>query len=226
MRTPIYHRMFEYNLSLLPNAHLAELERGVRTIEEARERTGATIGYPGWGLIYHILLSHLKRGRTEIIIETGTNQGCTTIVLAQALIDAGVDGHVMTFELEAENVEKAQQNFEAAGVSTRVETYLGDVHERFAPAIQDLKDVRFALLDASHLFSDVMFEFETLLPHLASDALVVFDNTYRIAEAHEDQRVNGALKHIQKQHGGNVINVENVSWFTPGLALWQRLPSL
>ena len=225
MRDPVFHRMFGYNLDLLPNRHLASLERGVRTIEEARSKTGATIGYPGWGLIYHLLLSHLHRDRTEVIVETGTNQGCTTIVLAQALIDADVEGYVMTFELEAENVGRAKQNFEAAGVAERVIVQQGDVHELFGKAIQDLESVRFAFLDASHLFDDVMFEFETLLPHLASDALVVFDNTYRIAEAHEDQRVNGALKHIQKKYGGNLINVENVSWFTPGLAIWQRVPS-
>jgi len=224
MREPLFHRMFGYNLDLLPNPHLASLESGVATIEEARSKTGATIGYPGWGLIYHTLLSHLERGKSEIIIETGTNQGCTTIILAQALIDAGVDGYVVTFELENENIERAQRNFEAANVSDRVVLHQGNIHQTFEPAIKGLEDIRFAFLDASHLFADVMFEFETLLPHLAPDALVLFDNTYCLAEAHEDQRVNGALRHIQKEYGGNLINMENVSWFTPGLAMWQRVP--
>ena len=58
MKSPIYHRMFGYNLALLPNPHLATLEHGVTTIEQAREKSGATIGYPGWGLLYHLLLSH------------------------------------------------------------------------------------------------------------------------------------------------------------------------
>jgi len=225
MHDPIFHRMFNYNLSLLPNSHLASLERGVSSIEEARERTGATIGYPGWGLIYHTLLSHLDRGRREVIIETGTNEGCTTIVLAQALIDAGVEGEVISFELEESNAQKAMENTSAAGVADRVVIHTGDVHQTFGPTIKHLSNIRFAFLDASHLLNDVMFEFETLLPHLAPDALVVFDNTYQIAEAHEDQRVNGALRKIQKDHGGNLINVENVSWFTPGLAMWQREPN-
>ena len=226
MRSPVFHRMFGYNLALLPNPHLAELERGVTSVEEARERYGATIGYPGWGLIYHTLLSHLDRDRRETIIETGTNQGCTTIILAQALIDAGVDGEVITFELEAENIQRAHENFKAGGVADRITIHQGDVHSTFGPAIADLSDVRVAFLDASHLFDDVMFEFETLLPHLAPDALVLFDNTYKIAEDHEDPRVNGALKHIQQKYGGNLINVERVSWYTPGLAMWQRVPKL
>lgn len=226
MRKPVFHRMFGYNLDLLPNPHLAALERGVTTTDEARAKSGATIGYPGWGLIYHLLLSHLERGREEILIETGANQGCTTIVLAQALIDAGCAGRVMTFELEPENVAIAQRNYAAANVSDRVEVHQGDVHKTFAPAIAALSSVRFAFLDASHLFDDVMFEFETLLPHLAPDALVLFDNTYAIAENGEDPRVNGALKHIAQAHGGNLINLEHVSWFTPGLAIWQRTPKL
>jgi hypothetical protein len=46
--------MFGYRPSLLPNPHLAELERDVTTIDEARKKTGATIGHPGCGLIYHV----------------------------------------------------------------------------------------------------------------------------------------------------------------------------
>lgn len=226
MRDPIFHRMFGYNPALLPNAHLATLEAGVTTIEQARERTGMTIGYPGWGLIYHILLSHLDRSREEILIETGSNQGCTSIVLAQALIDAGCRGRVLTFELDPDNVAKAKANYAAANVADRIDIHQGDVRKTFPAALAPHQGLRFAFLDASHLFRDIMFEFETLLPHLASDAIVLFDNTYQLFEGAEDPRVNGALKHIAKTHGGNLINFENVSWFTPGLALWQRTPAL
>ncbi|MEZ5996624.1 MAG: class I SAM-dependent methyltransferase [Hyphomonadaceae bacterium] len=226
MREPRFHRMFHYDRALLPNRHLAALEDGVTTIEQARKQSGATIGYPGWGLIYHLLLSHLARGHEEILIETGANWGCTTIVLAQALIDSGCTGRVVTFELSAENSEIAQRNLAAAGVGDRVELHQGDVHEVFAPAVSSLAGVRFAFLDASHLFDDVLFEFETLLPHLAPDALVLFDNTYAIAEEGEDPRVNGALAYILRKHGGNLVNLEYVSWFTPGLAIWQRAPAL
>lgn len=65
-----------------------------------------------------------------------------------------------------------------------------------------------------------------MLPRLADDALVVFDNTYRIAEEGEDQRVNGALRTIQTRHGGNLINFEFVSWYTLGLAIWQKQAKL
>lgn len=218
--------MFDYRRELLPNPHLAALEEGVSSIDEARERTGATIGYPGWGLLYYALLSHLDREREEILIETGSNEGVTTIVLAQALIDAGCAGKVLTFELDNNNAAKALKNYEAAGVSSRIEMTIGDVKETFPKTIRNLNGIRFAFLDASHFFDDVMFEFKALEPHLADDALVVFDNTYRIASKNQDQRVNGALRHILAEHGGNLINFEHVSWFTPGLAIWQKQPKL
>ena len=67
--------------------------------------------------------------------------------------------------------------------------------------------ISFAFLDESLLYEDVMFEFETILPNLAEDGLVLFDNTYQIAEPGEDQRVYGALCDIKQRHGGELINL-------------------
>ncbi len=226
MKPPIYYRMFGYNLGLLPNPQLAVLEQGVTTIEQARQNSGATIGYPGWGLIYHLLLSHLDRKRTEVIIETGTNWGCTTIVLAQALIDAGCAGRVITFELDPANAERARQNLAAANLAERVELCLGDSRQLLSKALEEEGGIRVAFLDASHLYEDVTREFEIVLPKLADDALVIFDNTYRIAEDGEDPRVNGFLRAMQANYGGNLINLEFVSWYTPGLAIWQKRTAL
>ena len=226
MKRPIFHRMFGYDRTLLPNRHLAELEAGVTSIEEARLKTGATIGYPGWGLVYHLLLCHLDRGRHETIVETGTNFGCTSIVLAQALVDARCRGEVLTVELDEENVGRARSNLRMAGVADRVTVFVGNSRAVLPTILAGRAPIRFAFLDASHLLDDVLAEFETVLPHLADDALVLFDNTYRIADEGEDPRVNGALRVIVERHGGNLINLEFVSWFTPGLAVWQRRPVL
>jgi predicted O-methyltransferase YrrM len=226
MKPPVFHRMFGYNLGLLPNPQLAVLEYGVTSIEQARQKSGATIGYPGWGLIYHLLLSHLDCRREEIIIETGTNWGCTTIVLAQALIDAGCRGRVITFELEPDNATRALANLAAANVADHVELHLGDSRETLPKVLESVSGLRFAFLDASHLYGDVKQEFDTVLPKLTDDALVIFDNTYCIADEGEDPRVNGFLRDLPAQYGGNLINLEFVSWYTPGLAVWQRQPKL
>lgn len=225
MKPPIYrHRRFGYNLALLPNPHLAALERGVTCIEEAIPRSGLTIGYPGWGFIYHLLLSHLDPEHEQILVETGTNQGCTTIVLAQALKDSGCKGKIITVELKPENVEIARNNLVAAGVDDIVDLRHGNSHDLLPQIAREISHLRFAFIDASHLCKDAIFEFETLLPILADNALVVFDNTYQIADESDDQLVNGALRRIHKEHGGNIINMECVSWYTPGLAIWQKRP--
>jgi predicted O-methyltransferase YrrM len=218
--------MFGYDLARLPNPHLATLERGVENIEQARLRSGASIGHPGWGVIYHLLLAHLDRSRYEIIVETGTNWGCTTIVLAQALVDSGCAGRVITFELDPANAEIARTNITAAGLEKRVELHVGDSRSQMAEVLRAESGLRAAFLDASHLCDDVLAEFGLILPKLVDDALVLFDNTYAIAEPGEDRRVNGALKAIIERHGGNLINLQFVSWYTPGLAIWQRRPSL
>ncbi|WP_416672049.1 O-methyltransferase [Egbenema bharatensis] len=223
MKKPKFFRRFDYDRTLLPNAFLAELE-DVETLEQAKDKTGYTIGYPGWNLIYYILLSHLKPDTWNTIVETGTNIGCSTIILAQALKDSQGDGQVYTVELEAENYERAQAHFAQSGVGDLIDARLGDSKEILKQITQEVSGVRTAFLDASHLLDDVLAEFEIIYPHLEADSIVVFDNTYQIAEPHEDQRVFGALHKIQEVYGGNLINFEFVSWYTPGMAIWQKTP--
>jgi predicted O-methyltransferase YrrM len=222
LKEPKYYRIFDYDKELLPNKHLASLEIDVQTIDEARRMTGATIGYPGWNLIYYILLSHLDNNHEEIIIETGTNFGCTTIILAQALIDAKCNGKVVTIEIDKNNVHQARENLRLSRVQHMVEVLHGASNKILPKVVNKYKNIRFAFLDASHLYDDVLFEFETILPSLADDALVLFDNTYQIADKGEDQRVYGALREIERKYGGNFTSLEFVSWYTPGVVIWSK----
>lgn len=224
MKQPQFYRTFNYNKALLPNAHLAALEEGVQTIDAAMKKTGLTIGYPGWGLIYYILLSHLEPRHHNNIVETGTNWGCSTIMLAQALKDSGCSGSLFTIELDPENYQIAAANFSKAGVADRVNAINDDSRNVLPKLVNELDEIRIAFLDASHNFKDILFEFYTIYPKLSDHSLVVFDNTYQIAEPHEDQRVNGALRYIHRRYGGQLINLEFVSWYTPGLAIWQKKP--
>jgi predicted O-methyltransferase YrrM len=224
MKEPKFYRRFDYDRNLLPNRYLASLESGVFNIEEAKRSSGFTIGYPGWNLIYNVLLSHLNPEEFNIILETGTNQGCSTIILAQALRDSGCPGKVFTVELDRNNYEIALNNFIKAGVSDLIEATQASSFDFLKEFVETHTSLRIAFLDASHLFDDVIKEFETVLPLFSEQSLAIFDNTYSIAGPHEDQRVNGALKEILKLHGGNLINLEFVSWYTPGIAIWQRNP--
>lgn len=224
MKAPLFFRRFDYPKTLLPNSYLASLEEGVNSIGDAQKTTGLTLGYPGWGLIYYLLLSHLVPDGDNIIVETGTNIGCTTIILAQALKDSKSKGHVYTVELELENYNKAVDNLNRAHVANLVTIFNCDSRDALKQVTMRHKDIRIAVLDASHMYQDVIEEFELILPYLNDNALVIFDNTFLIAEPHEDQRVHGALLEITKRHGGNLVNLEFVSWYTPGLAIWQKKP--
>lgn len=224
MKKPRYFRRFDYSKSLLPNPLLAELEEGVSSIEQAVEKTGYTVGYPGWNLLYYILLSHLKPDEFNVILETGSNVGCSTIILAQALKDSNCQGRVYSVELLPENYQRAKNNLSEAKVLDYIDFRMGDSKEVLKNIQQEVSSIRVAFLDASHLFEDVFQEFELIYPLLQDDSIVIFDNTYQIAEPHEDQRVFGALHKIKETYGGNLINFEFVSWFTPGVAIWQKKP--
>ncbi len=120
--------------------------------------------------------------------------------------------------------EIALNNFMKAGVSEFIEASNSNSLDFLKFFIYQHSSIRVAFLDASHLFNDVIAEFNTILPLLEDQSIVIFDNTYLIAEEHEDQRVHGALREILKRYGGNLINFEYVSWFTPGIAIWQKKP--
>lgn len=222
MRDPLFFRMFGYDPSLVPNRFVADLDRGVTNTRDAEKISGATIGYPGWGVLYHVLLSHLRPEAENVIVETGSNVGCSSIILAQALKDSGRAGVVHTIEIDPATAEKARANIKAAGVEDRIILHLGDATNVLPGLLADIPKVRLAFLDGSHLMEDVLAEFALVESKLDKGGLILMDNTYRIAEPHEDQRVHGAIPEIKRRWGGNFINLEFVSWWTPGLALWQR----
>lgn len=224
MKPPVFHRWFNYDRRLLPNDFLAELERDVSDIDTARERTGASIGYPGWGAIYYVTACALDPAKPATIVETGTNWGCSTIVLASVLKDAGIEGTVHTVEIDPANAAKAREHFARAGLADRIVLHEGDSRTILPRLMASVEEVSVAFLDGGHTFDLVKNEFEIVLPKLARRGVVLFDNTYEIAEGKEDKRVNGFLKWMQGAHGGNLVNLPFCSWYTPGLAVWQREP--
>lgn len=224
MREPKFFRRYDYDRGRLPNRHLASLDN-VNNIDEARELSGASIGYPGWNLLYYLVLSSIDPERDTTLLETGTNFGSSSIVLAQALIDSGApSGRLHTFEIDEATYQRAATNIADAGLDASVVQHLGDAKSLLPSVVAELPSIRVAFLDGSHLSEDVVSEFRAIEHKLEPDSLVVFDNTYLIAEPHEDQRVHGGLKLILDEYGGHLINLPSVSWYTPGMALWQRKP--
>jgi hypothetical protein len=226
MKKPQYNRAFDYDKKLLPNTYIECLEENVTCIDEAIPKSGHTIGYPGWNLIYYAVLCCLRKDAFNNVIETGTNLGCSTIILAQALKDSQLDGCVYTVEIDKMNYEKANDNIKNAGVADFVKLYNRDSLSFLAKVSLENDLIAFAFLDGCHDQDNVVKEFELIYPYLDHKSFVAFDNTYLLSEDEENNKVNGALKIIKRKYGGNLINFENVSWFTPGLAFWQKDPFL
>jgi len=218
-----FHRRFDYDRRLLPNAFLGELDE-MSDLEEAKQRSGHSVGCPGWGLLYYSDFCALSPDGDNHLVETGSNFGASTIVITQALVDSGYDGHVHTVEIAPDNVAHAKEHVAQSGVANRVTLHIGGSKEVLRTIVADLPCARVAFLDGSHLFDDVVAEFEVVHPCLAPNGIVEFDNTYRIALDGEDQRVHGALSAIVARWGGGLVNFPTVSWFTPGMALWQQQP--
>ena len=223
VREPIYrYRLTDYDTSILPTPFLAFLEESVSGPDEWIPRTGRSLGHPGWGLVYHMVLARLDPDRDNVVIETGTNLGSTAMVIAKAMRDSGRSGIVRTIEIDPAIQRQAKERMALAGLADYVEFTLGNSLEELPGVIGDESDVPIVFLDGNHWHDHVVSEFELVHPHLASDGIVVFDNTYMLAEADEDPRVNGALRTIVDRFGGNLINFPFCSWYTPGIALWQR----
>jgi predicted O-methyltransferase YrrM len=223
-REPKFYRTFNYDPGFLPNPLLRQLEKNIKTIEEAIPISGYTVGYPGWNLLYYTLLCSLQENKYNTVLETGTNYGCSCIILSQALKDSGLQGKVLSIEIDMKNYDIAKVNIKSAALENYVHLYNGD-------SISFLKSTNFnpeflcyAFLDGNHDQENVLKEFDLVYPHLSDNSLVVFDNTYLISTERNNRRVNGALEEIKKKYGGNLINFENVSWFTPGIAIWQKAP--
>lgn len=216
MQNPDSRRMFRYDRGLLPNRFLALLEQGVEDLEQAYVRSGLSIGYPGWTLLYYCCLCSLRPHVYNRIVETGTNRGCSTIVLAQALADSGYRGAVQTVDLDPAVLELARQNLELAGVAPYVTLNQGDSVAFLQGLPPQEGAVSFAFLDGCHESEHVFREFAALHPHLDQESTVFFDNV------DDPEGVAGALRRIVAEFGGNVVRFPNCSWNPPGQALWQR----
>jgi predicted O-methyltransferase YrrM len=173
------------------------------------------MGYPAWSLLYFTLLCSLPQGRRSYtVIETGTNLGFSTIVLAQALRDLGAEGTVHTVDIDPQATAAAQKNVERAGLLPLVRFYTDDSLKILRQLGDELGLLDFVFLDGNHETTHVTKEFALVRPHLAPGAKVYFDNT-------NTGDVALALERIHRKFGGNLLRFPNCSWSPAGNAVWQ-----
>jgi predicted O-methyltransferase YrrM len=210
-------RQFQYNSELLPNQFLAEQDQLSRDAESAIRDTGYSIGYPAWNLLYYALYTslHFSDSRKPVIIETGTNRGFSTIILAQVLKDLQIDGKIITVELDPATANIARENVAKAGLSNYVEFHVQDSLQFLREFVKTTDHIDFAFLDGNHQYEHVRQEFAIIYPRiLACAGKVYLDNT-------ASGGVARVLRHIKRAYGGNIVEFLNCSWGPPGNAIWQ-----
>ncbi len=210
-------RRYDYDRRLLPNPHIATLEPAEPTSEEQiRDITDWSLGYPAWNLLYYTLYASILPERDDVVvIETGTNRGVTTIVIAQALADLGVDASVYTVEIDPDLVSVAQENVEVAGLTDRVRFHTGDAIEFLSDMAEQFDHFDFVLIDDLHTYPHVWDEIEIVCPKVAArGGKVYFDNT-----GYGD--IDAAIIDLRKRYGGNLVHFDNCSHKPPGNAIWQ-----
>jgi hypothetical protein len=210
------HRIFKYNYNLLPNEYLNKLESESGSIETVNPKTGFSIGYPAWNLLYYSILCSLPRNKREVVVlEVGTNIGSSTIIIAQALKDAGVDGYVRTVDINEKTTAIAKENITKAGLADRVEFHVQDSLEFLGNLVNEVDHIDFAFIDGNHSFDHVIKEFSIIYPRIiVCLGKVYLDNTLIGGVA-------DALKFIKAVYGGNIIEFNNCSWYPPGNIIWQ-----
>lgn len=209
-------RSFEYDRSLLPNSFLSDIENGSSDLDSAVKKGGLTPGYPACNLLYYSIVCSLSgMERESVIVETGTNLGFSTIIMAQALRDSRREGFVHTVDIDAENIALAKRNVEKAGLSEYVKFYEEDAVAFLSHFVKETPYIDFVFLDDLHEHRHIRKEFSLVYPGvLACRGKVYFDNTNK-----SDAAV--ALKFIRYAYPGNIIEFRNCSCLPPGNAIWQ-----
>lgn len=184
-------RRFDYDRRLLPNQFLASLEpEHVTDLESAVPLSGMTTGYPAWNLLYYSLFTGLPTRMDAygpdpapvlddlVVLETGTNRGVSTIVMAQALKDLGVDTVVQTVDIDQRQVEKARKNVADAGLSEFVRFHCEDSLAFLERTVEREPHVDFAFVDDHHVADHVIKEIDILVPAVTvRRGKLFFDNT-------------------------------------------------
>jgi len=112
-------------------------------------------------------------------VEVGTFTGSSALSIARGLPP---DGRLTCFDQADQWTGIAQRHWKKAGVSGQIELRLGDA-ARLVPAFKPAKPIDFVFIDANKEGYDLYYE--SLLPHVRTGGVIVFDNMLRHGEVVE-----------------------------------------
>ena len=138
------------------------------------------------------LLVRLSQARR--ILELGTFTGYSSISMASALPE---DGRIVTCDVDPEAVEIARRYMDESGHGHKIEIRVG-------PALDTLRELSgpfdLVFIDADKV--NYVNYYETTLPLLADDGLIVVDNTLwsgRVADESENDESTQAIRALNER---------------------------
>ena len=188
----------------------------LRKICNIEQETDSSPKYPAWNLLYYVFLCVFKPTKENIIIETGTHKGLSTIIMAQVFKDFNYKGKIYTIEISKPHCDKTQENIKEAQLDKYIEVINGNSLIELEKLLPKITRIDFAFLDGSHSCPDVYAEFNLIKDMVQkSEGSVYFDNVMWGG-------VKEALDKIKLDYpSGNLILFPNCSYTPDGQAIWQ-----
>jgi predicted O-methyltransferase YrrM len=109
----------------------------------------------------------------QTILELGTSIGLSTLYMAQARQKA----QIHTIEGCPQTAEIAKQNFKRLDTHN-IKQHVGNIDEVLPALLRKIDKIDLAYLDANHQYEATMRYFNLLLPALASESLLIFDDIH------------------------------------------------
>jgi predicted O-methyltransferase YrrM len=144
-------------------------------LEEIRTSGSMMIVGPGRG---KILVSLVQEHQPKRILEIGTNEGYSAILMGKEL---GGDSSLITIEINPRTAQKAEANIRRASIKPQVKVMIGDAREVLS-TLEGMFD--FVFIDAA---KDQYWEYLQLIENkLETGCIVVADNVKRHASRMQD----------------------------------------
>ena len=150
-----------------PDAPFRETTRAVQTL-------GRDAVPPHEGrLLYHLI----RQFKPTRCLELGTSLGISAAYQAAALATVGEGGRLISLEGGAALARLAQDHLDALDLPV-VEVVTGPFAETLPAVLQRHRPIEFAFIDGHHNPAAMQAYFAQLTPHLADEAVLVFDDIF------------------------------------------------
>jgi predicted O-methyltransferase YrrM len=150
----------------------------------------ANLPYLGWTNASEVLYSVVRVLKPTTVIETGVAAGLSSACILAALEK---NGHGRLHSIDLPNAEKeylpqlgvtpsallpegkAPGFLVPSTLRSRWTLHIGDTRKELPDIVRELNDVDMFLHDSEHTYDAMMFEYETVWPHLSPGGLILSD---------------------------------------------------